>query len=1198
MALVNGTAGNDLINAAFLPQGTTPGDDQIFAFDGNDIIEASGGNDTIDGGNGYDIARYLGAGRYVWHLGSRQLRELDAATGLVIKTDLLNSIEEVQAANALSLTVIGTFNQETVVSALGTRLTFIGGGGEAANAGADTVQYVAPLPGSGIPLTGVYVDLQRGLARKPDGTRDTLRDVEIVIGTSLNDVLVGSIDFQFLRGGAGDDTLISNADVPASFWATGVDYSTAASGVTVDLHAGTAQDGEGGTDTIIGRFFTVRGSAHADLLVGDDFLNAFTPGNGPDVIDGRGGFDRVQYPDEVNADPDGDGFVVTAVLNADGSGTARTADGTLDVFTNIEFLRGSSFRDSLSAAGLGGVTFGAWTIPISFEPPSSGIEGYQQLEGGPGNDLLTGAPGGFVMLRYTALNQAIFADLGAGFATDAAGGTDTLVNIWGVRGGDLADVLILGDQGGYARGRGGDDLIIGGAGIDMAGYIGVTRAIEVDLAAGTAIDGLGGIDQLVSIEVIYGGFGNDIIRGDDNDNWFIGNLGNDLLDGRGGSDTAVYFYNSASEGAVTVDLAAGTAEDGGGLDTLISIENVIGTAFADQLSGTSGDNALYGWLGDDLLEGGAGNDLLDGGDGEDTANYLSAPSRVVVNLALAGPQNTQGAGLDTLVSIENLLGSAFNDTLTGNAAANTLLGYDGNDTIFGLDGNDEIDGGAGNDILQGNGGIDTVAYDSANGPVVVSLALQGAWQNTIGAGNDYLNGFENLRGSFFSDTLTGNAAANVIEGGSGNDTIDGGAGNDTIDGGDGNDTLIGGAGTDTASYASAFFGVTVSLALQGVAQNTISAGIDTLSGFENLTGSAFDDVLTGDAGANTLRGGAGDDILEGGLGNDLLYGGDGIDLASYANAAGPVTVTLNAFSGTVAAGTDYFYDIEGFIGSAFNDTLTGNAFDNLLIGGDGDDRLYGLAGNDRFVGGAGNDQYYGGDGIDTVDYSSATLAVRAILGGAGFVNTINYGSDLFNGIENLIGGSANDILTGDGNANRLEGGGGNDTINGGAGDDVILGGDGNDIITGGLGADAIDLGTGFDRVYFQTAADSRAASMDRITNFTQNGGDGQDRLYFENNPNALFAGVAPTAIVLAPRIFIEAASTGEDAVAQIGSFAASTASTLSVVQVDIALGQVAGRYLLVNDTNPTFDDAADMVIEIVMAPGSTTNLTAANFFLF
>ena len=199
--------------------------------------------------------------------------------------------------------------------------------------------------------------------------------------------------------------------------------------------------------------------------------------------------------------------------------------------------------------------------------------------------------------------------------------------------------------------------------------------------------------------------------------------------------------------------------------------------------------------------------------------------------------------------------------LTGGAAADILLGGGGSDRLSGGDGNDILGGGGGDDLITGGAGVDTATYADAVAGVKVSLVIAAA-QNTLGAGKDTLSGIENLTGSGFDDTLTGNAADNVIEGGGGNDKLTGGAGN------------------DTASYEMAASGVHVSLAITAI-QNTLGAGSDRLSSFENLTGSAFDDVLTGNLQANRLNGGGGSDTLFGGGGGDTLAGGAGADTFAY-----------------------------------------------------------------------------------------------------------------------------------------------------------------------------------------------------------------------------------------------------------------------------------------------------------------------------
>ena len=211
------------------------------------------------------------------------------------------------------------------------------------------------------------------------------------------------------------------------------------------------------------------------------------------------------------------------------------------------------------------------------------------------------------------------------------------------------------------------------------------------------------------------------------------------------------------------------------------------------------------------------------------------------------------------------------------------------------------------------------------------------------------------------DTLTGDAAANTLSGNAGNDTLDGGAGNDVLLGGAGDDSLTGGLGVDAASFASSTTAVVVSL-LSGSASGE---GSDTLTGIENLTGSALGDTLTGDDTANTLSGAAGNDTLNGGLGNDVLLGGTGndsliggggTDTASFAFATGAVTANLS--SGTASGeGSDTLSGIASLIGGNSGDVLTGNSSANRLNGGLGNDTLSGGGGADVLLGGAGADQF-------------------------------------------------------------------------------------------------------------------------------------------------------------------------------------------------------------------------------------------------
>ena len=179
-------------------------------------------------------------------------------------------------------------------------------------------------------------------------------------------------------------------------------------------------------------------------------------------------------------------------------------------------------------------------------------------------------------------------------------------------------------------------------------------------------------------------------------------------DNHGGSDSAAVGISYQAGHPLT-----GTAGD----DVLLAGngDNILNAGDGnDILSAGAGNNTLHGGAGNDLLYSGPGNDLLDGGTGTDTASYAHATAAVTVNLGLLAAQNTAGAGTDTLSSIENLVGSNFNDTLTGDGGNNRIDGGLGHDVLNGGGGDDLLIGGLGNNTLTGGSGADTFQWQAGN----------------------------------------------------------------------------------------------------------------------------------------------------------------------------------------------------------------------------------------------------------------------------------------------------------------------------------------------------------------------------------------------------------------------------------------------------------------------------------------------------
>jgi hypothetical protein len=201
----------------------------------------------------------------------------------------------------------------------------------------------------------------------------------------------------------------------------------------------------------------------------------------------------------------------------------------------------------------------------------------------------------------------------------------------------------------------------------------------------------------------------------------------------------------------------------------VAIENARGGSGDDVLIGNEAANVLRGNGGDDLIEGGAGNDRIDGGTGTDTASYASAAAGVRIDLSQRGEQNTGGAGRDTVLKIENLLGSKFDDRLAGDHKANQLSGGQGNDRADGGAGNDTFLATANdsNDRYDGGAGRDLLDFSGITAAVTVNLVT--GFAASASTGSDRFWGIEDFTGGSGGDVITASGAINHFLGGAGGD---------------------------------------------------------------------------------------------------------------------------------------------------------------------------------------------------------------------------------------------------------------------------------------------------------------------------------------------------------------------------------------------------------------------------------------------
>ncbi|MEY8140823.1 calcium-binding protein [Falsihalocynthiibacter sp. CO-5D18] len=457
-----------------------------------------------------------------------------------------------------------------------------------------------------------------------------------------------------------------------------------------------------------------------DIITGDNDVNTFAGGGGNDLIEGLGGDDRLYGGNDHDRLNGGTGADVlsggngidraeysdaTASVRADLAYSGNnTGEAEGDTYFSIENLLGSSYGDILAGNNAANSVFGGngndFLIGRGGNDNLYGGNNHDRLNGGAGADVLHGGYG-IDRAEYTTASTMVRADLGYSSNNTGEAAGDTYVSIENLLGSGYGDILAGNNAANNVFGGNGNDLLIGRGGNDG----------------------------------LYGGNNHDRLNG---------GAGADVLHGGYGIDRAEY---TTATTMVRADLgysSNNTGEAAG--DTYILIENLLGSTYGDILAGNNaannvfggngndfligrgGNDGLYGGNNHDRLNGGAGADVLHGGYGIDRAEYTTATTMVRADLGYSSTNTGEAAG-DTYVSIENLLGSSFDDFLAGNNAANSLLGGNGddllvgrggNDRLYGGNNNDRLLGGTGNDYLQGGQGADVFIFDANSGVDTIS----------------------------------------------------------------------------------------------------------------------------------------------------------------------------------------------------------------------------------------------------------------------------------------------------------------------------------------------------------------------------------------------------------------------------------------------------------------------------------------------
>lgn len=1123
-----GTIGNDEMRGGDADENFYGGlgNDTFTGRDGSDVFIGGDGQDTVD----YSQETGMTGLDFFLREADDPQSQFTTVTDTYGNQDQLNDIENIRGSkqddeiygNSLSNILHGDDGADRVVGGAGDDFIF-GGAGNDASANFSGA-YLDGGEGDDFVDGGEGDDKVYGFSGNDRLMGGAGNDE--VFGEQGNDIVFGGAGIDILYGGdANVDTGIDTVSYEL-VGATG-------NGVTIDYRAATvfATGLDIGTDQLYGFENTIGSQANDTVIGSDSSAETYSYFEGFDTFDGNGGSDTISFQQFHSAIQIDQSILVGGAFYGQSRDKSDLVSGgtlrNLVAVTDVENIIGSDFDDIITtdAVGLSTVLGGKGDDIIAATGAASGAN---QLSGGEGSDRFVELTGvnfvdggaGIDWLDLSGSATSVTANLTTGLGED-----DTLVSVENLRGADALggqdfltgnelDNVIVGGLGvNVIYTGGGDDVVIYSGGFDA--YRGEQGSDTIDLSTfessivvdlsllelfnssfvktndsdsylnGAATRNIATLESVENIigtsqddfiagtigaNMLGGGLGDDKIYANAGDDIVSYSGGNDTLFGQAGNDTISFATFGAS---VDVDftLAASLRAQSAGvaIAELHTFENIVGTMFGDRIRGDNDDNILVGLGGNDLFISSFGNDSYDGGDGLDTLDLSSASGALNVDLNTRSEQTLFGTTVATVVNIENIIGTAFDDVVSANNEDNVFdLGF-GEDIITAFKGDDTLIHRGGISRFDGGGGGDTADFSNYTAAGILAFYDE---DSDIGY-TVYNNGTdsaliadlartENITGTNNNDQIWGSELQNELYGMGGDDELIGSASADVMDGGSGNDWAL------YNGILSVREGVKISL-LDATASGGFAQG-DVLTGIENVVGTNLADVIVGDDNDNVIGGGTtsltaedGRDDLKGAGGNDVMYGGNEVGAGDLL-AGGAGNDMLFGEDGDDRLfgedGNDLLYGGDGrdfLVGNAGDDLLDGGAGNDNLRGREGNDRLYGLDGSDYMQGDSGDDLLVGNNGNDLLDGGDGNDRLE---GRAGDDRIYGLADD-----DLMFGGDGDDLIIGNDGNDIAYGDEGNDNIRGRDGDDQLFGGGGNDYIKGGAGNDRIDGGDRFDTLF-------------------------------------------------------------------------------------------------------------------------------------